>query len=118
MSPDEYIQQIHNAVPDAKLVVIAHPHNINHDDVIRMKMHGVSLLRICIKTDNPQPALALCEFAKMSGLRVSMNFTRASQININTLIDVAAQCEKAGADIISECHSGGLHSFNEPRGPR
>lgn len=68
-------------------MVIAHPHNINNDDVVCMKM-----LRICIKTDNPQPALALCEFAKMSGLRVSMNFTRASQINVNTLVEVATQC--------------------------
>lgn len=70
-------------------------------------MHGVNLLRICIKTDNPQPALALCEFAKMSGLHVSMNFTRASQINVNTLIDVAAQCEKASADIICIADSNG-----------
>jgi 4-hydroxy 2-oxovalerate aldolase len=29
-----------------------------------------------------------------------MNFTRASQINAKTLVEVAAQCEKAGADII------------------
>lgn len=107
MSPDEYIQNIHHAVPDAKLVLIAHPHNINHDDVVHMKMHGVNLLRICIKTDNPQPALALCEFTKVSGLRVSINFTRVSQINVNTLIEVATQCEKAGADIICIADSNG-----------
>lgn len=107
LSPDEYIQRIHHAVPNAKLVVIAHPHNINNDDVVRMKLHGVKMLRICIKTDNPQPALELCTFAKMSGLHVSINFTRVSQINVNTLIDVAAQCEKAGADIICIADSNG-----------
>jgi len=107
MSCDSYIQQIHNAVPEAKLVVIAHPHNIDQEDIISMKMLGVAMLRICIKTDNPQPALALCEFAKKNGLSVSMNFTRASQINAKTLVEVATQCEKAGADIIYIADSNG-----------
>lgn len=51
--------------------------------------------------------MELCEFAKLSGLRVSINFTRVSQINVNTLIDVAVQCEKAGADIICIADSNG-----------
>ncbi|MDE9553083.1 helix-turn-helix domain-containing protein [Xenorhabdus bovienii] len=36
MSPDSYIWDIHRAVPEAKLVVIAHPHNINADDIHAM----------------------------------------------------------------------------------
>lgn len=88
MSPDNYISLLHDSVPDAKLVVIAHPHNITQDDIKKMKMHGVSLLRLCIKTDNPKPALTLCEYAKQVGLKVSVNFTRASQINVSRLIDV------------------------------
>ncbi|MGX5010742.1 3-hydroxy-3-methylglutaryl-CoA lyase [Enterobacter asburiae] len=107
MSPDNYIQAIHDAVPEAKLVVIAHPHNITRQDIIRLRECGVALLRLCIKTDNPQPALELCEVAKENGLRVSMNFTRASQINAKTLVDVALQCENAGADIICIADSNG-----------
>ncbi|EQC00644.1 hypothetical protein B738_09541 [Photorhabdus temperata subsp. temperata M1021] len=47
MSPDSYIRDIHQSVPEARLVVIAHPHNINADDIYAVKMNGVSLLSGC-----------------------------------------------------------------------
>ncbi len=106
-SPDSYIKAIHDAVPEAKIVVIAHPHNITENDVVNMKNNGVSLLRLCIKTDNPQPALALCEIAKSIGLTVSVNITRVSQITVSQLLDVAMLCQSAGTDIIYLADSNG-----------
>ncbi|MEQ1976906.1 3-hydroxy-3-methylglutaryl-CoA lyase, partial [Xenorhabdus sp. SGI240] len=46
ISPDSYISDIHQMVPKAKLVVIAHPHNINVHDIHAMKANGISLLRL------------------------------------------------------------------------
>ncbi|MDE1483349.1 3-hydroxy-3-methylglutaryl-CoA lyase [Xenorhabdus bovienii] len=107
MSPDSYIWDIHRAVPEAKLVVIAHPHNINADDIHAMKMNGVSLLRLCIKADNPQPCLELCEITRAIGMAVSINFTRVSQLSVSKIIEVVKQCEHAGADIIYLADSNG-----------
>ncbi|WP_340621503.1 3-hydroxy-3-methylglutaryl-CoA lyase [Xenorhabdus siamensis] len=107
ISPDSYISDIHQAVPEAKLVIIAHPHNINANDIYAMKANGVSLLRLCIKTDNPQPCLALCEIARAAGIVVSINFTRVSQISVNKIIETIRLCEQAGADIIYLADSNG-----------
>ncbi|MCA6221266.1 beta/alpha barrel domain-containing protein [Photorhabdus antumapuensis] len=107
MSPDSYIRDIHQSVPEAKLVVIAHPHNINADDIYAMKTNGVSLLRLCIKADNPQPCLELCEIARSTGMAVGINFTRVSQLSISKIIEVAKQCEQAGANIIYLADSNG-----------
>ncbi|MET3559563.1 hypothetical protein ABID39_000233 [Bartonella japonica] len=35
-------------VPDAKLFLIAHPHNINRSDIWELKNLGVTLLRLCL----------------------------------------------------------------------
>ncbi|PHM44973.1 4-hydroxy-2-oxovalerate aldolase [Xenorhabdus mauleonii] len=107
LSPDSYIAGIHQMVPEAKLAVIAHPHNINVSDIHAMKASGVSLLRLCIKTDNPQACLALCEAAKAIGITVSINFTRVSQLSINKIIEITKQCEHSGADIIYLADSNG-----------
>ncbi|QEE09767.1 4-hydroxy-2-oxovalerate aldolase [Bartonella kosoyi] len=40
---NDYIQLLHKAVPDAKLVIIAHPHNINQSDIRELKNFGVIL---------------------------------------------------------------------------
>ncbi|WFQ78923.1 3-hydroxy-3-methylglutaryl-CoA lyase [Xenorhabdus sp. SF857] len=107
ISPDSYISDIHQMVPKAKLVVIAHPHNINVHDIHAMKANGISLLRLCIKTDNPQPCLALCETAQSIGMAVSINFIRVSQLSINKVIEITKQCEHAGANIIYLADSNG-----------
>ncbi|MGK4333690.1 3-hydroxy-3-methylglutaryl-CoA lyase [Lonsdalea quercina] len=107
ISPDKYIDAIHRAAPNVKIVVIAHPHNITTDDITKMKAHGVSMLHLCIKAANPQPALALCKFAKKAGIQVSMNVVRVSQISSSRLIELANLSQAAGADIIYLADSNG-----------
>lgn len=100
ISSNRYINFIHQAAPNVRIVVIAHPHNITTDDITQMKMYGVSLLRLCIKADNPQPALDLCKFAQIMDMKTSMNIVRVSQVSISRLIELAGLCQEAGADII------------------
>jgi len=107
LSSNNYIQQINNAVPEAKIVVMAHPTNIELNDLKMMKENGVNLLRLCIKIDDPQPCLRLCELAKSLDLNISINFTRVSQISVSKLIDVSLLCESAGADILYLADSNG-----------
>ncbi|WP_237387887.1 3-hydroxy-3-methylglutaryl-CoA lyase [Xenorhabdus sp. Sc-CR9] len=107
LSPDSYIQNIHKAVPEARLVIIAHSHNINSDDILALKENGISLLRLCIKADDPQLCLKLCETARAIGMAVSINFTRVSQLSISKIIEVTKQCEQAGANIIYLADSNG-----------
>lgn len=107
ISPDKYIGAIHRSTPNVKIVVIAHPHNITTDDITKMKSHGVSMLRLCIKASNPQPALELCKFAKMADIQVSMNVVRVSQVSSSRLIELANLSQAAGADIIYLADSNG-----------
>lgn len=107
LSPDSYIRYIHDFAPDVKIVVIAHPHNITTEDIQEMKANGLSMIRLCIKADNPQPALELCKFAKSVGLKVSINFVRVSQVDVKRLIEVALLCQNAGADILYLADSNG-----------
>ncbi|WP_279051455.1 3-hydroxy-3-methylglutaryl-CoA lyase [Cedecea davisae] len=107
LTPDSYIHFIHAAAPEAKVVVIAHPHNITTEDIKEMKASGISMLRLCIKADNPQRAIELCKFAKSVGLKVSINLVRVSQASHDKLIEIAHLYQDAGADIFYLADSNG-----------
>jgi len=100
LSPDGYIRYIQNFALDVKIVVIAHLHNITTEYIQEMKANALSMIRLCIKADNQQPALELCKFTKSVGLRVITDFVRVSQVAVNRLIEVALLCQNAGADIL------------------
>lgn len=107
ISPNKYIEKIHTNVPEAKLVIIAHPHNISESDIYDMKGAGVDTIRLCIKSDNTKPTLTLCELAKKVGLNVCINVTRVSQVPTLSIIEMAQLCELSGADVLYLADSNG-----------
>ncbi|USA55383.1 hypothetical protein NDN13_09430 [Acinetobacter sp. C32I] len=107
ISPNKYIEKIHTNVPEAKLVIIAHPHNISESDIYDMKSAGVDTIRLCIKSDNTKPTLTLCELAKKVGLNVCINVTRVSQVPTLSIIEMAQLCELSGADVLYLADSNG-----------
>ncbi|WP_156851074.1 3-hydroxy-3-methylglutaryl-CoA lyase [Bartonella refiksaydamii] len=104
---NDYIQRLHNAIPDAKLVIIAHPHNINQSDIRELKDFGVTLLRLCLNKNDIESTFALCSYARSLGLSTSINITRVSQIDENYLRSIAIEAGHCGASILYLADSNG-----------
>ncbi|OPB29449.1 hypothetical protein [Bartonella sp. WD12.1] len=96
---NDYVKSLRNAVPDAKLVIIAHPHNITQTDIRELKALGISLLRLCLNKNDVESTFALCRYASSLGLCVSINITRVSQIDVNYLRRIAMKAVNCGVDI-------------------
>ncbi|WP_019223837.1 hypothetical protein [Bartonella rattaustraliani] len=104
---DDYVKTLCDAVPDGKLVVIAHPHNIAEEDVEIIHRLGISMLRLCINKKNPKATYDLCRYASGLGLQVSLNVTRASEVGSDDLYKMAEQAELHGANIFCLADSSG-----------
>ncbi len=104
---NDYIQLLHEAVPDAKLVVIAHPHNINQSDIRELKSFGVTLLRLCLNKNDIESTFALCRYASSLGLSTSINITRVSQVDENYLRNIAIAANNCGVSILYLADSNG-----------
>lgn len=104
---DDYVAQIRETVPQARLCVIAHPHNIRDADVDDLARLGVGMLRICVTASNIKDAAPLIARAKSRGLVVCTNVTRASLIAPQDLQAMVMAAQDAGADVAYIADSNG-----------
>ncbi|WP_438721444.1 hypothetical protein [Bartonella rochalimae] len=104
---NDYIQALRNAVPDAKLVIIAHPHNINQSDILELKTFGITLLRLCLNKNDIESTFALCRYARSLGISTSINITRVSEVDENYLRNIAIEAVNCGANILYLADSNG-----------
>ncbi|WP_273756183.1 hypothetical protein [Bartonella sp. MM73XJBT] len=104
---NDYIKLLHDAIPDAKLVIIAHPHNIDQSDIWELKNLGITLLRLCLNKNDIESTFVLCHYASSLGLSTSINITRVSQIDENYLQSIAIEAVNCGANILYLADSNG-----------
>ncbi|WP_286296850.1 hypothetical protein [Vibrio apostichopi] len=104
---NEYIREIHNAVPHANLCMIAHAHNISYQDIDEMKEAGVGMLRLCLNASSAEATYDYVQYAKQRGFKVCVNATRVSQLSITSLVELAWKAEMAGADVFYLADSNG-----------
>ncbi|WP_407965771.1 hypothetical protein [Bartonella sp. C271] len=107
MCSNDYIQALRNAVPDAKLVIIAHPHNINQSNILELKTFGITLLRLCLNKNDIESTFALCRYARSLGISTSINITRVSEVDENYLRNIAIEAVNCGANILYLADSNG-----------
>lgn len=74
----EYLLLCRSLIQNAKIAVMAHPHNVNQQDLFELKQCGVDLLRICIARGELPSALPVIKIAHSAGLNVSVNFIHIS----------------------------------------
>ncbi|RRO07645.1 3-hydroxy-3-methylglutaryl-CoA lyase [Pectobacterium aquaticum] len=91
----------------AKLGVMAHPKNVDGEDISRLVDVGLDLIRICITPQNIEQALKLITWSKKQNLKVCANFVRMSRFRLKEVIDNMRLCEESGADIIYSADSLG-----------
>lgn len=103
----EYLHFCRSLVKKAKIAVMAHPRNVNQDDLYELKNCGVDLLRLCIAKNELSSALALINMAKNAGLQVSLNFIHISYYNNTELDAVVSLAKKHQPDIIYFADSNG-----------
>ncbi|MGF7046231.1 4-hydroxy 2-oxovalerate aldolase [Paenibacillus sp. DS2015] len=104
---DAYIKALREHSPNANLVVMLHPHNVNSDDIHALYSLGVSLVRICIRKDHLEEALETIRECKKNSLKISANFVRITNFTNEQITDMALMAEAAGADLIYFADSNG-----------
>lgn len=104
---EAYLHTCRALIQRAKMVVMAHPHNLTRQDLEALKAHGVDLLRLCILKDRLQEAYPILEEAKTIGLAVSLNFIHASFYSEQELNAVVAQASLAAPNLIYFADSNG-----------
>ncbi|OLL56898.1 hypothetical protein KAE70_00960 [Bartonella henselae] len=104
---NDYIQLLHDAIPNAKLAIIAHPHNINQSDIRKLKKLGITFLRLCLNKNDIDSTFLLCRYANSLGLSTSINVTRVSQVDENYLQSIAIEAVNCGASILYLADSNG-----------
>ncbi|EHL29903.1 beta/alpha barrel domain-containing protein [Legionella drancourtii] len=103
----EYLLFCRALILNAKMAVMAHPENVNQDDLLELKNCGVDLLRICIAKDHFSSAIPVIKIAKQIGLEVSINFIHISYYTNAELDAVIAEASLQQPDIIYFADSNG-----------
>ncbi len=103
----DLIAKIKSIIPLVKIVVMAHPRNIDFEDLLRLKEAKLDLLRLCLKNSDLQYGLNTVRKAKEIGLFVSANLVRITEIPLLILSQNARSASDAGADIVYLADSNG-----------
>lgn len=105
--PKDYLLFCRTLVKKAKMAVMAHPRNINQEDLIELKNCGVNMLRICIAKNDHSNSLPVIKMAKNENLKVSANFIHMSYYS-NAELDTAVEhVSEEQPDIIYFADSNG-----------
>jgi len=102
-----YIQAIRSNVPDAKLAVMLHPHNVSKEDLTELKDKGISIIRVCVRADKILESLKTIAQAKKLGLYVSANFVRITYFERSEARDCMLAAQSEGADLVYFADSNG-----------
>lgn len=77
-SDKAYLNQCKSLITRTKMAVMAHPQNLNQDDVSELKSCGVDLLRLCVLKNKLDVALPVIAMAKKADLALSINIIHLS----------------------------------------
>lgn len=104
---NHYLKKLRGNAPDAKLVVMVHPHNVTDQDLESLKKYDVSLVRVCVNQNNLPDCLGLIKKIKRLGLGVTANFMRITQLKLGDMVQNAKIMEEAGVDVVYFADSNG-----------
>lgn len=103
----DYLLLCKKLIKNSKIAVMAHPTNLNFDDLKELKKCGVHLLRVCIPKNGLATALPVIEWAKKINLEVSVNFIHLSYYNDEDLNQVVKEVSKYQPNMIYFADSNG-----------
>lgn len=104
---NEYISEMADAIGAEHIGLILHPKNITAADLVESYAAGARLVRICLSVSDPTPGLKFVSEAREQGFTVCVNFTRASQLDPRSLVDLASRSAESGAHAIYLADSNG-----------
>lgn len=104
---DEFIQSIVEKHPHLNFSVMIHPVRVTFDDLITLKEFGISLVRCCFSTDDPETSFNFINYCRKIGLKVSLNFQRISKFPIDRLIEYCKRAQISGTDMVYFADSNG-----------
>lgn len=84
-----YLSFCAELIRHSKIAVMVHPENVNLEDLIELKEHRVSLLRICVARTGIDAASELIKLCRTVSLDVSVNIIHMSQYSEDELIQSA-----------------------------
>lgn len=104
---DSLISAVANEIGPDHVGLILHPRNIGPEDIPAMYRAGARLLRVCVATGNPGPALDSIRQAKDTGFVVCGNLTRVSHLETGRVAEIVGEVSNAGADTVYLADSNG-----------
>lgn len=104
---NRYLKHLRDYVPDAKLVVMVHPHNVTDQDLESLKKYDISLVRVCVNPSNLSDSVKLIKKIKKLGLGATANIIRVTRLRLEDMAKYSKKLEEAGADVIYFADSNG-----------
>lgn len=108
----DYLEQCKALLTTTKMGVMAHPENVNENDLRELKACGVDLLRICVSKGDLQKALPVLLWAKQLDMAISMNFIHLSYYQEAELDELIEQMNRYQPNMVYFADSNGsLYPF-------
>lgn len=108
--PMWYLDALAKADRRARLVAMAHVHQVTGDDYRRLADHGVAMVRLPTTPAKIETVLDHVGHIRAAGMTASVNLIRCSEHDAATAINFAERARDAGAEIFYIADSnGGLY---------
>lgn len=102
-----FLELCQNSIKKAAIAVMVHPENVSKEDLLDLKNHNVSLLRICISKNELAKAIPIIKLAKNINMPVSANFIHMTYYNDKELDTALIEVAKCQPDMIYLADSNG-----------
>ena len=102
-----YLLNCHSLIKNSKIAVMAHPQNVNQEELAELKACGVTLLRVCVLKGELETAFPVMELAKKENLEVSFNFIHLSYYSDDELAAAVKLVAQHQPDMIYFADSNG-----------
>ncbi|CAM2917322.1 4-hydroxy-2-oxovalerate aldolase [Legionella worsleiensis] len=103
----DYLLFCQSLIKKSTIAVMAHPNNINENDLLELKNCGVGMLRICIAKNKLAEAVPVIKLAQKLKLMVSVNFIHMTYYTDEELDEVVEQVCRHKPDVIYFADSNG-----------
>lgn len=107
LSDNQYVKFCRDHVTRSKIAIMAHPENLQIEDLHELKDLGIDLLRLCISRGQQERAFPLLKVAHEIGLKTSLNLIHISYYASDELERVVKDSIKHHPDMIYFADSNG-----------
>lgn len=103
----DYLRTLSKHLSETSMAVMVRPGEVGPVEVASVIDHGVAMVRVLVPRLDVAQACPYIEAARAAGLTVAVNLIRVSEAEPATLGEAAAECARAGAQIVYLADSNG-----------